>query len=71
MNFPIIESERIKRRLGKDEFAEMLGVSRRTVQNWQNGHTEIPLSKLVRLSGMWGKSIDYLLGLSDEKERVN
>ena len=68
MNFPIIESERIKRRLDKDEFAEMLGVSRRTVQNWQNGHTEIPLSKLVKLSDAWGASIDYLLGLTDQPD---
>ena len=68
MNLPIIESERIKRCVSKDDFAKSLGVSRRTVQNWQNGHTEMPLSKLVRLSNMWHISIDYLLGLSNEKD---
>lgn len=68
MNFPIIEAERIKRRLDKDEFSEMLGVTRRTVQNWQNGYTEIPLSKLVKLSSVWGTSIDYLLGLTDQPD---
>lgn len=66
MNLPIIESERIKREMSKSELADFLGVSRRTVQNWQNGKTEMPLSKLIALSEHWGCTIDYLLGLDDQ-----
>ena len=65
MNLPIIESERIKRKMSKSELADFLGVSRRTVQNWQNGKTEMPLSKLIALSEHWECTIDYLLGLDD------
>lgn len=67
MNLPNIEAERIKRQMSKDELAGLLGVSRRTIQNWQNGSTEVPLSKLVCLSKAWGASVDYLLGLKEER----
>ncbi len=65
MNLPIIESERIKRNMSRDDLAAMLGVSRQTIQNWQNGKTEMPLSKLIMLSAAWNCRIDYLLGLNE------
>ena len=49
--------------MSKDDFASFLGVLRRTVQNWQNGRTEVPLSKVLTMAAAWGVSIDYLLGL--------
>lgn len=63
MNLPNIEAERIKRQISRDDFAKLLSVSRKTVNNWQNGRTEMPLSKLLLLSKTWGVSLDYLLGL--------
>lgn len=63
MNLPVIEAERILHRMSRDDLAAKLGVSKRTLQNWQNGTTEIPLSKVVMLTELWGKSADYLLGL--------
>lgn len=63
MTLPNIEAERIKRRMDRREFATMLGVTPRTVQNWQNGRVELPLSKLLFLTKTWGLSADYLLGL--------
>ena len=67
MHLPVLEVERIKHRQTKDEFAAMLGVTRRTVQNWQNGKTELPLSKLLMLAKAWGCSTDYLLGLDTDQ----
>lgn len=66
MKLPIVEAERIKHGLSRDEFARTLGVSRRTIQNWQSGATEIPLSKVLELTNMWGCSADYLLGLTTQ-----
>ena len=71
MRLPVLEAERIKHRLTKDEFADTLGVSRRTVQNWQNGTTELPLSKLMLLAKAWDCSTDYLLGLDSEQTEVS
>ena len=61
LEYPNIEAERIKKRMTKDEFANALGVKRRTVQNWQNGTTEIPLSKILMMREMFGVSADYLI----------
>ena len=65
LNFPVIEAERIKHKMSKEELSHCLGVSRRTIQNWQYGRTEMPLSKLMKLSEEWNCSIDYLLGLAE------
>lgn len=62
----IIEAERIKYQMSRDDFANVLGVSKRTVSNWQSGATEIPLSKLLAIAKMWNCSIDYLLGLDTQ-----
>lgn len=63
MTLPVIEAERIKHSMSRDDLAKTLNVSKRTIQNWQNGSTEMPLSKLLCLSQLWGCSVDYLLGL--------
>ncbi len=68
MKFPMIEAERIKHQMSRDDLANSLGVSKRTISNWQSGTTEIPLSKLVALSRMWSRSIDYLLDLDSGRD---
>lgn len=65
MKYPNIEAERIKKGISKDEFAAALGVSRRTLRNWQNGDTDLPLSKLIKICGILGCRSDYLLGLEE------
>lgn len=62
----VIEAERIKHQMSRDDFANVLGVSKRTVNNWQSGATEIPLSKLLTIAKMWNCSTDYLLGLDTQ-----
>lgn len=64
MVLPIIEAERIKHQMSRDDLAMTLGVSKRTISNWQGGVTELPLSKLLTLAKMWNCSTDYLLGLN-------
>ncbi len=63
MTLPIIEAERIRHQMSRDDLAQKLGVSKRTLSNWQSGVTELPLSKLMILSKLWNCSLDYLLGL--------
>jgi len=64
---PIIEAERIKHSMSRDELAQTLGVSKRTISNWQSGVTELPLSKLLTLADMWECTTDYLLGLDTQQ----
>lgn len=68
MVLPIIEAERIKHGWSREEMATCLGVTRRTIQNWQNGTTQIPLSKILMLTSIWGCSADYLLGLNSGRD---
>lgn len=63
LKYPMIEAERIKHGITKQAFADALGVNERTVKNWQNGRTAMPLSKLVKICSILGCRADYLLGL--------
>lgn len=42
--------------------AEYLGVSQQTYSNYENGHREIPIWAVVKLSKYYQVSTDYLLG---------
>ena len=58
--YPNINAERIRLGLTLSQFAEVLGVTRKTVYNWTTkGY--IPQSKLEQMSEMFHCSIDYLL----------
>lgn len=72
MKFMNIEAERARRGMSKEEFAKFLGIALKTYYNWQNGDTDIPSSALLRMSRMFGTSIDYLLeGATGTKTDAN
>lgn len=56
-----IEAERARNGLSKEELAKNLGGSIKTYYNWINEETDMPISKLVMLSRLFGTDIDYLL----------
>lgn len=63
-----IKLERTRLDATQEEFANLVGVSRRTVIEWEKGRTDnIPASTLLRMSSICGCSIDYLLGISSSK----
>lgn len=61
MLYPNIEAERARNAMTVDELSEKLGVTRKTVYNWQrSGH--IPAEKLVQMADLFNCTVDYLLG---------
>lgn len=62
MKYPNIEAERARNGMSKAELAKKLNVSNATLNNWQNGTTELPIKKLVELSDLFHVSSDYLVG---------
>lgn len=60
MFYPNIAAERAKRRMSLDAMAAELGVTRKTIYNWENSGN-IPQSALEKMSDLFGCSIDYLL----------
>ena len=47
--------------------AEYLGVSQQTYSNYENGHREIPIWAVIKLSKYYKVSTDYLLGLTEDR----
>lgn len=60
MFYPNIAAERAKRRMSLDAMAVELGVTRKTIYNWETSGN-IPQSALEKMSDLFGCSIDYLL----------
>lgn len=54
---------RKKKGLTQQGLAEKLGVTYRTIQNWESGLNQISIGKAKQLAEYFGVSVDYLLGL--------
>lgn len=66
MKYPNIDAERVRAGMTLEQFAESLGVTRKTLYNWY-AKGRIPQSKLEQMSALFGDcSINYLLGLSSD-----
>ena len=48
----------------KEELGDVLGVTKGTVANWENGNDSIPLRQVVKICNQYDLSVDYLLGIS-------
>ena len=62
--FPNIDAERARLGMSKSDLAQTLGVSYSTFKSWMSGKTEMPCSKIVAMTKLFGVSSDYLLGIS-------
>ncbi len=48
--------------------AEYLHVKQNTYSQYENGQRQIPLELLIMLAGFYDTSIDYIVGLTDERK---
>lgn len=55
----------------RNEFAEKLGIPSTTLRNYETGVREPGHTFLKQISEFFNVSVDYLLGLTDEKEVLN
>lgn len=69
MKYPNIEAERARLGLTKKELADKLGVSTKTLNNWQSGESDIPASKMAIMAKLFRVSAYYLLGRTCAPER--
>ncbi|MCI5512156.1 MAG: helix-turn-helix domain-containing protein [Eubacterium sp.] len=53
----------------QEELAEKLGISRQSVSKWESGQSMPDIDKIIRMSGLFGISTDYLL--KDELEEIS
>ncbi len=50
------------------DIANLLGISQQYYSEYENGKRTIPIQHLITLANYYHTSIDYLVGLSDEKK---
>ncbi|EGR94248.1 MULTISPECIES: helix-turn-helix domain-containing protein [Streptococcus] len=59
---------RQEKKLSQKELAENIRVHYRTLQNWENGESQIKPEKAQQLADFFGVSVGYLLGYIDDSE---
>ncbi len=72
-NITIIE-ERIRllrdlKNLSQEDLAKNIGVARATINSWENGYSNVPLDKLVKLAYFYKVPVDYMLGLTTKFDK--
>lgn len=61
---------RVKLLRGKktqNDFAKEMEVKQSTLSSWERGRKEPTLEKLLKINSTYGVSIDWLLGISDDR----
>lgn len=49
------------------DIAELLGISQQYYSEYENGNRTIPITHLITLAKYYNTSIDYIVGLTDER----
>ena len=62
-----IRDLREDRELNQTQLARLLSVAQTTYSDYERGKLNIPVPTLISLAEFYGTSIDYLVGLTDEK----
>ena len=55
--------------LTQTQIAKMLGMSQTGYSKYETGENDIPTAILIKLAQFYGVSTDYLLGVTDKKEK--
>lgn len=63
-----LEDLRIDNDLTQQEVAHILNCQREVYRRYEKGTRELPLSYAIILSKYYNVSLDYLVGLSDNKQ---
>ena len=59
------------RDLTQSEIAKLLHIKQNTYSQYENGQRQIPLEMLITLAKYYETSIDYIVGLTDNKKAYN
>ena len=64
--FPeILKEIRNEKNMSRQELAELIFVSVRTISYWESGQRECNLDQLIQLSKVFHVTTDFLLGIED------
>ena len=71
MKFKRLKDLREDNDLFQKQVAQVLGISQQYYSEYEKGNRTIPISHLITLAKYYGTSIDYIVGLSDNKKLNN
>lgn len=60
-----IKQERLAAGLTQTQLGDELGVTLKTVANWERDASSVKQSNLIAMSRLFGCSVDWLVGMSD------
>ena len=66
--YPRIRDLREDADLSQTKLAQKLGMSQTGYSKYETGENDIPTNILIQLSKIYHVSVDYMLGISDDKE---
>lgn len=66
--YPRIRNLREDKDLSQTKLAELIGMSQTGYSKYETGENDIPTNILIKLAQIHETSVDYLLGLTDEKK---
>lgn len=67
MKFKRLKDLREDNDLLQKQVAQILGISQQYYSEYEKGNRTIPISHLITLARYYKTSIDYIVGLSDQK----
>ena len=65
-----IKAARIEKKLTQEQVAELLGVSRQTISNWENEKSYPDIISVIKMSECYDVSLDYLLKGEQKMKRI-
>ena len=68
MKFQRIRDLREDNDIFQKDIANLLGISQQYYSEYENGKRPIPIMHLITLAKFYKSSIDYIVGLTDEKD---
>ena len=69
MKFPRLRLLRQEHNYTQKKVAELLDITRPQYSLYETGKREIPISLLIELSNIYNKSIDFIVGISENPKR--
>ena len=70
MHFQRIEDLRVDHDLTQQQVADYLHCQREVYRRYEKGSRQLPVDYLIMLSHLYHVSTDYILGLSNRKNRI-
>ena len=68
--YPRLRELRVSAGLNQTEIADLLDMQQNLYSRYERGERELPMHLFVKLSAHYNVSLDYMVGLSDTKERA-